>query len=105
MHSSFVQWTKQRLFQTVLGHVHQRLLEYFIDLPGSLSFGGFLDSVELKDVCLDLFKINAEFYALGYPLRLCYGHIGKMKLSVRCASSCNPLASNRNSFAMSCCFV
>lgn len=83
MASAFMKWTKERLFGSLLGRVHERLLGYFVDLPGSLSFRGIFDRLELNNVCLDTVKISAELYAAGIPIKICYGHIGTMKLNVR----------------------
>lgn len=82
MVSSLVKWTKERLLHHLLGRVNERFLEFFVDLPKSFSFGGFMDRVELDDVCLDTIFISREFYKHGVPVRLIYGHIGTLKLNV-----------------------
>lgn len=82
MVSSFMLWTKERLLSHFLGRINSKLMEFFVDLPGSFSLGGFMDRLELKDVCLDTNFISHELYQSGVPVRLKYGHIGTLKLNV-----------------------
>lgn len=79
--ASFVKWTKERFLSHILGQISDKLPEYFVDLAGSFT-RTFMDGIELTDVCLDAIQISREFYDLGIPVRLKYGHIGVLKFNV-----------------------
>lgn len=89
MVTSFMKWTKERVLTHLLGRIDDQFLQYFVDLPGSFSWGGFMDRLELSDVCLDTTYISRELYRLEIPVRLKYGHIGTLKLNVSCFVNCH----------------